>query len=258
MSSKRVVHIGREIMANLLYKFKVGKERIKHPKQLEVRISNPIRNQKTRMKIMLLLFSLAFLFTLTTSANDGPNQLSSVVRDTDGRPFKSNTRYFIHSACWGEYGRGLLLLTLGDQAQNRCPASVVQSLIDTYNGLGAYFEPKRSQTTGDSGILSVNIKFTTRGYLCANWTVLKVDRYPKPTHNYTIWENPLDENSWFQIKSLGVSAYKLVFCPHEVEKCIDTGLVDQHGYRRLALAEDAAYAWPFVFIKDDQYGKADE
>ncbi|XP_059285845.1 21 kDa seed protein-like [Lycium ferocissimum] len=209
---------------------------------------------------MLPLFSLAFLFSLATSTNDAPNQLSSVVRDTDGRPLKSNTRYFIHSACWGEGGGGLLLLNLGDQEQNRCPTSVVQSLTDTYNGLGAYFKPKDPKQQEILESSPVNIKFNTRGYLCANWTVLKVDSYPKPAHNYTISAgaklgNPLDENSWFQIKSLGGSAYKLVFCPHEVENCIDTGIGDLRGYRRLALAEDA---WPFVFIKDDQYGKADE
>ncbi|MEX6631766.1 Kunitz-type protease inhibitor, partial [Providencia rettgeri] len=219
-----------------------------------------LETKKTRMKIMLLLFSLAFLFSLTTSTNDAPNKLSSVVRDTDGRPLKSNTRYSIHAACWGESGGGLLLFNLGDQEQDHCPTSVVQTLTDTYNGLGAYIKPKDSKQEKIQESSPVNIKFNPRGSSCDDWTVLKVDSYPEPADHYTISTgaklgNPLDENSWFQIKSLGGSTYKLIFCPHDEEKnCKDVGLVDQRGYRRLALTEDA---WPFVFIKEaSQYGMA--
>ncbi|MCD7469301.1 hypothetical protein HAX54_008235 [Datura stramonium] len=61
--------------------------------------------------------------------------------------------------------------------------------------------------------------------------------------------------SWFQIKSLDGSMYKLAFCPDGVQyTCENIGIIEQNRYRRLALTENAK---AFVFIKDNGIEKAD-
>ncbi|XP_060173217.1 latex serine proteinase inhibitor-like [Lycium barbarum] len=214
------------------------------------------------MKIILLLFSLAFLplSTLATCTNDDPNQLLRYVLDTDGHPLNKNTRYFINSAIWGAGGGGVFLANIGYQEHNVCPKSVVQSPNDLDNGLGVYFKPKDLKRQKIVESSPVNIIFYLDTYLCANLTVWKVDHYPKPAKLYTLSTgakkgNPLDVNSWFQIKSLGGSTYKLVFCPYGEEfTCQNIGIVEQNGYRRLVLTKEPK---AFVFIKDKRIEKAE-
>ncbi|XP_019234163.1 PREDICTED: 21 kDa seed protein-like, partial [Nicotiana attenuata] len=194
-----------------------------------------------------------------TCTTDTPNQLLRAVHDTDGNPLQVNTRYFIFSAIRGAGGGGVRLANLGDQEENACPTAVVQSRSDLDKGIAVYFRPKepRHQEIVESS--SLNINFYLDYYECANLTVWKVDNYPKPPKHNTISTaaklgNPLDVNSWFQIKSLGGSTYKLVFCPYgEKFTCQNVGIAEENGYNRLVLAENAK---AFVFIKHGGIGKA--
>ncbi|XP_009588833.1 latex serine proteinase inhibitor [Nicotiana tabacum] len=213
------------------------------------------------MKTVLLFLSLAFLpfSALATCSTDIPNQLLRVVKDLKGHPLDKNARYFIVSAFNGAGGGGVRLANLGGQEENTCLTSVVQSPRDTDEGIAVYFKPKEPKHQQIVESASLNINFYLDYIKCANLTVWKVDHYPKPAEHYTIstgakLANPLDVNSWFQIKSLG-SSYKLVFCPYgETFTCHNVGIVNESGYRRLVLTENAK---AFVFIKDCRVGKAE-
>jgi len=87
-----------------------------------------------------------------------------------------------------------------------------------------------------------------------------VDDFPKPVDQlYTISTgeqliNSVNLNNRFQIKSLGGSTYKLVFCPYgEKFTCQNVGIADENGYNRLVLTENAK---AFVFKKDERIGMA--
>ncbi|MCD7469302.1 hypothetical protein HAX54_008236, partial [Datura stramonium] len=104
-------------------------------------------------------------------------------------------------AIWGVGGRGVLLANIGHQEHDTCPTSVVQSPDELVQGLGVYFKPKDSKD--------------------------QVDHYPKPAENYTISTGaklgePLDVNSWFQIKSLSDSTYKELSRPIIQEELFNT------------------------------------
>ncbi|XP_016490377.2 latex serine proteinase inhibitor-like [Nicotiana tabacum] len=215
------------------------------------------------MKSILLFLSLAFLpfsalATCTTDTGHG-NQVLRVVKDWKGHPLDKGARYFIVSAFNGAGGGGVRLANLGGQDENTCPTSVVQSPRDKDDGIAVYFKPKEPKHQEIVESASLNINFYLDYIKCANLTVWKVDHYPKPAEHYTIstgakLANPLDVNSWFQIKSLG-SSYKLVFCPYgETFTCQNVGIVSESGYRRLVLTDNAK---AFVFIKDDRIGKVE-
>ncbi|OIT35460.1 hypothetical protein A4A49_60422 [Nicotiana attenuata] len=177
------------------------------------------------MKIILLLFSLALvpLSAMATCTTDTPKQLLRAVHDTDGNPLQVNTS-------------------------------------DLDKGIAVYFRPKEPKHQEIVESSSLNINFYLDYYECANLTVWKVDNYPKPPKHNTISTgaklgNPLDVNIWFQIKSLGGSTYKLVFCPYgEKFTCQNVGIAEENGYSRLVLAENAK---AFVFIKHGGIGKAE-
>ena len=214
------------------------------------------------MKTVLLFLSLAFLpfSALATCSTDIPNQLLRVVKDLKGHPLDKNARYFIVSAFNGAGGGGVRLANLGGQEENTCLTSVVQSPRDTDEGIAVYFKPKepKHQQIVESSSLNINFYFDSNK--CANLTVWKVDNYPIPRKYSTISTgaklgNPLDVNSWFQIKPLGGSTYKLVFCPYGEEfTCQNVGITEENGYRRLVLTENAK---AFVFIKHGGLGKAE-
>uniref|UniRef100_A0A0V0H1W7 Putative ovule protein n=1 Tax=Solanum chacoense TaxID=4108 RepID=A0A0V0H1W7_SOLCH len=107
---------------------------------------------------------------------------------------------------------------------------------------------------------TVNIKFYLDSPTCSHFTMWMVDDFPKPTDQlYTIstGEQLIDSvnlSNRFQIKSLGGSTYKLVFCPYgEKFTCQNVGIADENGYNRLVLTEKAK---AFVFEKDERIGMA--
>ncbi|KAG5573272.1 hypothetical protein H5410_063038 [Solanum commersonii] len=188
--------------------------------------------------ILLLLFSLAFLllFTLASSTNNIPNQAFRTIRDIEGNPLNKNSRYFIVSPISGGGGGGVRLANLGNQGQNDCPTSVVQSHNDLDNGIAVYITPHDPKYDIISEMSTVNIKFYLDSPTCSHFTMWMVDDFPKP------------------IKSLGGSTYKLVFCPYgEKFTCQNVGIADENGYNRLVLTENAK---AFVFQKDEKIGMA--
>ncbi|XP_049398955.1 21 kDa seed protein-like [Solanum stenotomum] len=212
--------------------------------------------------ILLLLFSLAFLllFTLASSTNNIPNQAFRTIRDTKGNPLNKNSRYFIVSAIRGAGGGGVRLANLGNQGQNDCPTSVVQSRNDLDNGIAVYITPHDTKYDIISEMSTVNIKFYLDSPTCSHFTMWMVDDFPKPVDQlYTIstGEQLIDSvnlNNRFQIKSLGGSTYKLVFCPYgEKFTCQNVGIADENGYNRLVLTENEK---AFVFKKDERIGMA--
>ncbi|XP_049355599.1 cysteine protease inhibitor 3-like [Solanum verrucosum] len=107
---------------------------------------------------------------------------------------------------------------------------------------------------------TVNIKFYLDSPTCSHFTMWMVDDFPKPADQlYTIstGEQLIDSvnlNNRFQIKSLGGSTYKLVFCPYgEKFTCQNVGIADENGYNRLVLTENEK---AFVFKKDERIGMA--
>ncbi|KAH0705367.1 hypothetical protein KY290_012106 [Solanum tuberosum] len=139
--------------------------------------------------ILLLLFSLAFLllFTLASSTNNIPNQAFRTIRDIEGNPLNKNSRYFIVSAIWGAGGGGVRLANLGNQGQNDCPTSVVQSHNDLDNGIAVYITPHDPKYDIISEMSTVNIKFYLDSPTCSHFTMWMVNDFPKPADQlYTI------------------------------------------------------------------------
>ncbi|XP_055820871.1 trypsin inhibitor DE-3-like [Solanum dulcamara] len=207
------------------------------------------------MKIIVLFLSLAFLFlsTVATCTTDTPNKEFPTIKDTEGNPLNKNSRYFIVSATWGAGGGGVKLANLGNQDQNNCPTSVVQSRNDLDDGKAVYIIPNHHKHDIITEKSTVHIKFYLDSPTCSDYAMWKVDNFPEPAEKYPISTGrSRNMNVQFQIRSLSDSTYKLVFCPQGNKlTCQNVGIASENGFNRLVLTENAK---AFVFKNEKRIG----
>ncbi|XP_075107906.1 cysteine protease inhibitor 8-like [Nicotiana tabacum] len=223
-----------------------------------------------------VVFSSSFTSTnpivLPTTTADGkglPIPVLPEVLDINGEPLQIGEKYHIISAIWGSGGGGVYLTNLGN---TKCPNGVVQHGRDTRPGMPVKFftthpGPPPFNVVRETN--NINIMFSVpTSRLCVNETVWKVGDPDLTARGVRFvvtggtLGNPGPEtiNSWFKIEKVTKTApfYNLRYCPDKVlcpmcqpVDCLDVGVTDHFGYRRLALTNQPFMVFFRKFQKTD-------
>ncbi|OIT27347.1 PREDICTED: serine protease inhibitor 1-like [Nicotiana attenuata] len=221
-----------------------------------------------------VVFSSSFTSTnpivLPTTTDDDkgfPISGFSEVLDINGEPLHVGEEYHIISAIRGAGGGGVYLTYVGN---TKCPSGVLQHWSDTRPGMPVKFVTTHSRPFNVvRENTDINIMFSvSTSRLCVNETVWKVGD-PDLTARGTRFVvtggtlgNPGPEtiNSWFKIEKVTKQApfYKLRYCPDKLlcpechpVNCLDVGVTDHFGRRRLALTNQPFMVFFRKFQKTD-------
>nr|XP_043633656.1 kunitz trypsin inhibitor 5-like [Erigeron canadensis] len=205
------------------------------PNNYQQKLTSTNYMTKTLMVVILLLFSTISLCLGQPSPDP--------VYDFDENLLQAGTEYYVLPQ---GMGGGLTLAARGNES---CPLDVVQTNVDTDNGLPLAFIPV-DLNTGDYVIwesTDLNIIFSgSSSTACADqsnvWMLDLYDRQLIITGN-GVQGNPglVTLNNWFKITKYE-DGYKLAFCPevcdHCASVCGDIGVViAQNETRRLGISD---------------------
>ncbi|KNA22880.1 hypothetical protein SOVF_029880 [Spinacia oleracea] len=188
------------------------------------------------------------LFFLLPCGNAGA--AGNAVLDTNGRPLRARSRYYIVPVAHGQ-GGGLTMLS--KNTTSFCPLYVVQEM---YPGLPVWFLPNnpRQRLVTLSSDLNILFNAISNCLQSVGWQ-LTVDHTTGRKYVATggAIGNPGEEtvSSWFNIEKVRTigrrgnesgNHYKIVFCPNVCEFCMvmcgDVGVfVQEDGTRLLALTD---------------------
>ncbi|KAL0731722.1 hypothetical protein Bca4012_027816 [Brassica carinata] len=192
----------------------------------------------------MFYFLLALAAVLAATANAG-----EPVLDTDGN-FIFDGSYYVLPAIFGPPGGGLNLAPRGD---DQCPLFVGQEFSKVDRGIPVKFSNWKSRVGFVPESANLNIEMATKATICVQSTYWWVTAAPSHLSTLFITAGPKPESgedssrTFFQIKKNEgfPNGYNIVFSPNGND-CINVGIVDEYGVKRLAL-DDSSF--PVMFMK---------
>ncbi|XP_010683390.2 kunitz trypsin inhibitor 5 [Beta vulgaris subsp. vulgaris] len=182
------------------------------------------------------------------------NAADTSVLDTEGRPLRAKSRYYILPASQGQGGG----ITVSQKNQTTlCPLYVSQESQEIYLGLSVWFLPSKHNQRLIYISSDINILFNMVN-MCLQSAAWKL------TIDHTTWRkyvatggaigNPGEEtvSSWFKIEKVKSGSYeydynyKIMYCPNVCSFCMvicgDVGVfVQDDGTRLLGLSDRPFY-----------------